>query len=963
MENASVIVANFGWGVDSMQAINDIKTQLATVTHLLPADAMEPVVTNVDPRMLPVMKIGVTGLDDITALTKAAEEHLIGRIEQIPGVARVGLAAGVRPEISVFFDTEALRASNTPPAMLYELLRQQNALIPAGVLEDNSVRYHVRVGNPLSSVEEIRDLVIGEKKTAGVEAVGLAALIPQMLFLKDVATVVEGTSPQESYARVDGEPAVILQVYKQSGAGSVSVSRAVRSALAELNQDMDHEIQLWVVGDQSEFIIDALNNVRDAAIVGAVLAVAVLLLFLRSLRSILVVAISIPLSIVAALIMMYASDLTLNLLSMGGLALGIGSLVDNSIVVLESIMRHRQQGLSAQKAAEIGTSKVALAISAGTVTTVVVFLPLAFLESTAGRWFRDTALTVTFSLLASMLVAVTVVPAAAGRFLRKPLRHTADETSFGWIERLKERYLRSLSRLLNRPVWLWALALVMVVAGLSAPRYMPLELLPSVDGGAINATLTMPAGTPIRVTNGVAGQIEKTVTQIEDVISVWSQLGQDSDDVVQLFYGTGPHVAKMQFLLQPRMQRERSIGDIADEIRQAVEGIDLLGGHLSISTERMTDALGEAFSPGVTIQVSGKDLDALETQADRIAQGLKDAGGFTEITTSVDQRQPELLFTVDRTKALLGSMTTNVVGITLRGALSGLEATRIQRNGESIPVVLRAKPEEVDGIEALLQMSIQGVSGTGQDPVPAVRFGRVATAEETTGPVTIQHVDRVRTVTVHARLDGIDLSEAKRRVSDIIDGLEVPAQIGVRLAGVHDTIQEAVDELTWVLMLAILLVYMVMAAQFESLLYPLIVMIAVPLGLGGGLVCLWISGQSIGVSGLMGLIVLTGVVVNNGIVMVDAANQARRDGADLDQAVLMAAEQRLRPILMTSLTTIFGLIPLALGYGEGTELQRPLAIAYMGGMVFSTLLTLFLVPSAYRLLTLRRAETPSQETL
>ncbi|MGI6609665.1 MAG: efflux RND transporter permease subunit [Limnochordia bacterium] len=967
MENVSVTVATFAWGVDPTRAMNDITAQLATLTTVLPSDAMKPVVANVDPRMFPVMRIGITGLDDISDLTKVAEEHLMTQIEQLPGVAKASLVAGARPEITVFFDTEALRINNTPPAVLYELLKQQNSLVPAGVLEDDSVRYNVRVGNPLSSVEEIRDLVIGEKKTTGLEAAGFAALIPQMLFLKDVAKVVEGTSPQQAYARVNGEPAVILQVYKQSGAGSVSVSRAVRNALSGLAQDAGHEIQLQVLGDQSEFITDALNNVKDAAIVGAILAVAVLLLFLRSVRSIAVIAIAIPLSIVVALIMMYASDLTLNLLSIGGLALGIGTLVDNSIVVLESIIRHRQQGLSALEAAKTGTSKVALAISASTLTTVVVFLPLAYLQSTAGRWFRDMAFTVTFALLASMAVAVTVVPAAAAGFLRRPLRHSASddhgagETSFGWIERLQERYLRLLTRVLRRPAWLWAFALVLIVTGLSAPRHMPLELLPSVDGGAINATLTMPAGTPTRMTNNVAEQIETTVSEIEDVAFVWSQVGQDSDDVVQLLYGAGQHVAKLQMLLQPKSKRKQSIRATADEIRRAVEEIDLLGGHLSLSTERLTDSLGEAFSPGATIQVSGKELGVLEELAAQVAGAMRQVGGFTEITTSVDQRQPELLFTVDRTKALLGSMTTGVVGLTLRGALSGLEATRIQRNGESIPVVLRAQPHDIDGIDSLLKLSIQGVPSAGQGSLPSVRFGRVVTTEQASGPVTIQHIGRVRTIAINARLDGIDLGEAKRKALSIIDQLEIPPQTSARLAGVHDTIQEAVDELSWVLVLAILLVYMVMAAQFDSLLYPLIIMTTVPLGIGGGFVCLWITGQSIGVSALMGLIVLTGVVVGNGIMMVDAANQARRNGAGVDEAISLAARERLRPILMTSLTTILGLLPLALGRGEGTELQRPLAIAYMGGMFFSTGLTLFLVPSAYRLLTRRQPVTTDSD--
>lgn len=962
VENASVVLATFHWGVNPAEAMSDIQAQLAALGTTLPTEAAKPVIARIDPRLFSLVTLGLTGLEDTSAMTRIAEEQLKPAIERLPGVARVNLVAGAKPEISVFFHSEKLRANGVPPLRLYELLQYQNALVPAGTLEEDGVRYNVRVGNPLTTVSDIRDMVIGEKRTTGLEAGGFAALIPQMLFMKDVADVVEGTSPQQAYARVNGKPAVLLQVYKHSGESSVDVARQVARVLPSLEALAGPGMQLQVLGDQSEFITSSLANVTNAALIGGLLAVAVLLVFLRSWRSMLVIAISIPLSIVGALILMYSARLSLNLLSLGGLALGIGCLVDNSIVVLENIVRHWQEGEDAATAAMKGTSEVTLAISASTLTNVVVFLPLAYLRSTAGQWFRDVGITVTFALLASLLVAVTVVPAAAAKLLgnlhlslgRRNRQDAAlDEEVAGpaAVGEMHSRYLRLLTRALERPLWAWLPVAALLVAGAFVPRVMPMELLPSVTSGAINVTLTLPPGTPTRVTNTLAVQVEETIGTINDVASVWSQVGQDSDDVMQLLFGQGGHVAQIHVLLQPAGQRRQSARAIADVIRQRTAGLDLAGGILTISAERLTDSLGEAYAPGATIQLSGHDLAALEEQAARVAEEMRKVGGFTEVTTSVEERQPELLFTVDRTKALLGSMTTGVVGITLRGALTGLEATRIQRDGEAIPVVLRPQPEETQGLDALLELPIQGLAASGQPVPPTVRFGRVVHTTKAMGPVTIQHVNRVRTIAVQARLHGIDLGEARRRVDSIVSRLELPDGTVARLAGVHDTIGEALDELSMVLVLAILLVYMVMAAQFESFLYPLIIMVTVPLGIAGGLLLLWITRQSIGVSAMMGLIVVTGVVVNNGVVMVDATNQARRAGATVDEAILFAARNRLRPILMTSLTTIIGLAPLVAGRGEGTELQRPLAIAFMGGMICATALTLFVVPSAYSVLT------------
>lgn len=972
MENASLVIATFRWGVNPSDAVNDLSTALAPLAATLPADAMKPVVAKIDANLYSLLTLGITGNQSIPELTRIAEDQLKPVLESLPGVAKVSLVAGTRPEVTVLFNTETLRANNIPPYQLYTLLQQQNALIPAGPLEDKGVRYNVRVGNPLTSAEDVRNMVVGEKKTTGLEAGGFAALIPQVLLMRDVAQVVEGNSPQQAYARVNGQPAVLLQVYKHSGASSVSVSRNVANALDRLNAAAGPGAQVHLLADQSEFITSSLAGVRDAALLGSLLAIIVLFFFLRTWRSITVIAVSIPLSIIIALILMYAGKLSLNLISLGGLALGVGRLVDDSIVVLENIIRHRREGQDPAEAAEKGASEVALAISASTLTTVVVFLPLAYLHSTAGQWFRDMAITVTFALIASLAVAITIVPAAAAKFLGRIRHHQSvlthkdsDDLSeevveTGWIGRMQAGYLRMLTHVLRRPAFAWLLALLLMGGGIAAPRFMPLELLPSVTSGAINATLTLPAGSPSNITNRIAMQVEKKITSVPGVAMVWSQVGKESDDVVQLIQGGGNHVAGIHIILKPQKEREQPTRMIADEIRRRLAQVDLAGGKLEISTERMTDSLGAAYAAGATVQLQGNDLDVLEEQAAKVAAAMKSAGGFTQVTTSVDQRQPEMVYTVDRTKALLGSMTTSVVGIMLRGALSGLQATTIQSNGESIPVVLRPQQKEISSAAALSNLFIQGIPTGGAATPPAVRFGRVVNATKTLGPVTIQHVNRMRTIVVSAKLDGIDLSEAKRRANSIITDLHLPAGTTARIAGVHDTIDEAVNELAMVLVLAVLLVYMVMAAQFESFVYPFIIMVSVPLAIAGGLVSLWLCGQNIGVSAMMGLIILTGVATSNGIIMVDAANQARHAGAAIDQAIFIAARNRLRPILMTSLTTIIGLIPLAFGQGEGTELQRPLAIAFMGGMIFSTSLTLFLVPAAYRALS-RRARVRARQ--
>jgi HAE1 family hydrophobic/amphiphilic exporter-1 len=971
LENASVVIATFNAGVNPSDAVNDLTTLIAPVSATLPDTAIQPVIVKIDPRLYSLATIGVTGSEDIVELTDISENVLKPILEELPGVARVNLIASSKQEVSILFDTKVLRDNNIPPYTLLELIASQNVMVPAGSLVDDATRYNVRVGNPFQDVEDIRNLVVGEKKTTGLEAGGFAALIPQVLLLRDVAQVVEGTSPQQAYARINGQPAVLLQVYKHANASSISVSAEIKRALERLNNEAGTDLDVRLLADQSEFITTSLADVGNAALSGAILAIICLFLFSRSWRSLVVLVVSIPISIVICLILMYFGKISLNLISLGGLALGVGNLVDDSIAVLDNILRHRQEGKGAREAAEKGNREIAMAIVASALTSIVVFVPFAFLFSTAGQWFRDMALTVSFTSLASLIIAITVVPPLSAKLLgnlRKRRMTSDDQVSDSaqpvalddamkesrWMSRMRQRYAESLERMLSHPAYVLLIAILLMGVGGFAPSRLPLELLPSMSSNAVNVNLTMPIGTPTTTTNQVAMQIEKSISTVDGVSSVWSRVGQDSDDIVQLIQGTGNHVAGIHVNLVSAKERQRDTYAIAEEIRALLADADLAGGQLAVSTERVTDSLGADYSPGATIHIKGRDLDVLEQLSMQLANELRAQGGFIEVSTSVEERQPELVFTVDRTKALLGSMTTGVVGLMLRAALSGQEVTKLEKDGRSIPVVMRAHPKELDSLDSLLEMYIQGVPTSGVSNVPAVRFGRVVSTEKTQGPVTIEHTNRMRTVTVSAKLSGLDLSEAKRRMNAAIAAVDFPVGVQTEIAGVHKTIDEAVNEMIVVLLVGIILVYIVMAAQFESFLYPFIMMLTVPAGISGGLAALWLTGQNMGVSALMGLIIVVSVVTRNGIVMVDAINQERASGKDLNAAILTAARNRLRPILMTSITTIAGLLPLAIVGGEGTELQKPLSIAAMGGLTISTILTLFVVPAAYKLIAKRR---------
>ncbi len=988
MENVSFCFCEFNWGSDLGAAQEDMRVKIDTMKHELPEGTQSPIVTLLDPSQIPMMMVTVGMPGDVGDVTQATREVVKPAVERVGGVAGVSISGGADRVISVEYDHEKLVESGLSPLLLQQLITYQNLSIPAGVVIDDGVRYQTRVGAKFTSADDIADLAIGLKKpTESPDGLGgflgLSFFMPTFLTVGDVAKVEETFEKAEGYTRVNGKPAVIMMIYKQSGENTVTVARQVREALAQLGQE-HRAIEIGYVFDQSTFITSSIDSLAENAGLGAVLAIAILFLFLRHFGSTLLVAISIPLSMIFAFVMMYAFDLTVNLLTLGGLALGVGMLVDNSIVVLENIFRRQELGESPREAAIQGTAEVSRAITASTLTTIAVFLPVVFIQSMAGHIFRDLAMTVTFSLLASLIVALTVLPLMASSFVR---------VSDSYIERAKRDrkrkeslggiYDRMLDWALAKRWWvLGAIGIALVVALFAFPR-LGTEFLGSMDMGRVDVGLHLPPGTPVEVTNEVSLRVENELMKIPGIENVTAEVGSSgSGDFVAMASGGSANQASVAVKLLREGETMTSVAEAGAEIREILSDIKLDYPDLEYSVDTsgygaLTGGSSDYLSNSITLEIAGTDPKEISDYAARIAERLRKEPGFVEVASSTKETQPVILLDVNRTRALMGGLTVGQVGLGVRTGMFGSTVTYVERNGELIPVIVRPASDGVPDLDSILNMPItsslssasllEGASGLGNNVSAAARtsssaistmlapsnevlVGKVVTPEIIDGPMTISRRNGRRYALVQIAFEGMKLSQAGSLALSAAHEVEAPDGCSVELAGVSRVINEAFSDLGLAGWLAVVLVYMVMAIQYESLLYPLIVMFTMPLAGIGAIGFLVLTGQSISITSIIGLIVLAGIVVNNGIVLVDFINQLKAEGMATREAVREAGRARLRPILMTALTTILGLVPLAIGHGAGSELQQPMAITVIGGLTTATFLTLFVIPIVYELM-------------
>ncbi len=964
----SDVILEFIWGTNMDLASVDVREKLDILE--LPLEAGRSIILRFDPGNEPIMRLGLlesgdTGLaadqdNHLKRLRRYAEERLKTRLESVEGVAAVKVSGGLEDEIQILVDQQKLSQLNLSVQDVAARIRAENVNLAGGRLEQGTQRFLVRTLNEFVSFTEIADTIISAGEGRPV-------------FLRDIATVTRGSKEREAITRVDGRESVELAVYKEGDANTVQVATRIDQSMELIRKELAAGQELKVIYDQSTFIRSAISQVRNAALVGGLLAILVLYLFLRDVRLTVIIGIAIPVSVIGTFLMMYASDITLNIMSLGGIALAVGLLVDNAIVVLENISRHRERGASVLAAARQGTSEVATAVTASTLTTVAVFLPMVFVSGVAGQLFRDQALTVTFALLFSLLVALTLIPmlAALGsghRFqdsvdAQPPNRFTRGVAWLlslvtGLFHRLALLFrllLSPLVLLFNRglygglaraypPVLAWSLshrlvvvivATVVFVATMSLVPRLGTELIPQLSQGEFSVDLRLPPGAPLNETDRVTEAARLAADASGEVAMTFSVAGTgnrlDANPV-----DAGEHTGKLSVTLVKDAGREAE-NKVMDAMRSALSRLP------GVNFDFERPALF-SFAAPLEVEISGFELERLSTLSESLVEKMKEATRFVDVRSSIEQGNPEIQITFDHDRAARLGLAVRDIANQVVSNVRGDVATRYSWRDRKIDVLVRSIDTRASSIDEIKRLIVN----PGSDR--PVTLDAVADVSVAIGPAEIRRADQERVAIVSANLAYGDLGVAVEELEGIIAGIPRPAGLTVLVSGQNEEMQRSLTSMRFALLLAVFLVYLVMASQFESLIHPFVILFTVPLALVGAVLALYLTGTTINVVAFIGVIMLAGIVVNNAIVLVDLINQLRMAGMDKTAAILEAGKVRLRPILMTTLTTILGLLPMAIGFGDGAEVRAPMAITVIGGLLVATLLTLVVIPVVYHLL-------------
>jgi len=937
-EGASLVVLRFAWGTDMDFAALNVREKIDGLRGVLPERAARPVVLRTDPRSEPVMALSVAGTVSLWDLKEVAETVFRRRLEQIDGVAEAAVTGGLEREIQVDVDHARMESYGVTLSQIEDALQGANASAPSGTIRRGRYRYALRTIGELQTVDEIGSVVIAQQAAGSARPDG-------RILLRDIASVTDGFRERESLARYNGAEAVGLLIYKESGANTVRVAERVEEALAQLRTEYP-EVTLEVASSQSGFVAEAIANLLQEMILGAILAFLVLVLFLRDLRYPIAISLAIPISVITTFALMHATGVSINIMSLGGLALGVGMLVDNAIVVIENVFRHRERGLGATAAAALGTEEVQRAITAATLTTIAVFGPIVYVEGVAGELFAALSFSVAFSLLASLFVALTLLPVMASRWdVNVPrsvatsglgARFAAPFHAFDrWFEGVALRYRGWLELALQHRgrVVLTCVALLV----LTVPFALTLErsVLPDVDQGGFRARITLPRGTPLETTADMAARVESIVSADEDVAAVFSRIGRQTAIAGVEEQESGLHTAALDVRLVAGARTDR----VLERLRPQLASMP--AGSIALETGQAT-ALGALLGAGeadVAVRVRGNDLDTSLAYAEQISERIGGLHGLTNVRVGTELGQPEFRIEIDRERAASFGLEPQRIAREIETYMRGAEATQFVDFDRRIPVVVRLPEEARRSLETLGTLSIDGV--------PVRELVHVT---EAVGPVEIRRLDQSRYVPVYAdvREGGVDRAVSDIRVATA--SLVAPAETRIEIGGENEEMQRSFRHLAFAFLLAVILVYMILAAEFESFVHPFTVLLSIPFALIGAVLALWFAGEGVNTISLIGVIILTGIVDNNAVVLLDFVNQLRAEGLATRDALLQAAQARLRPILMTTLTTMLAILPMALAVGAGGALQAPLGIAVFGGLFTATALTLIALPVAYELI-------------
>ena len=933
-EGSGRVTLNFAWGTDLNEAADDVRNRLDRVRGRLPEEADAPVMFKFDANAQPIMGVGVEGNFDRVTLREMAENDLSPRLERVPGVASVSVEGGLRRQIHVELSKEKITALELPVNRIVQLLRSENQNVPLGEIDEGDRTYLLRSQGQFANLAEIESLVVMTR--GGVP-----------VYLRDIAQVRDSTEDLRSFTRINGNPGVRLRVTKQSGQNTVAIADAVRAEVARINTEIPG-LKLSVLDDSSIFIKRSIASVQEAAILGAILVVAIIFLFLRNLRSTLIICTSIPISIIGTFALLYFGGFTLNTMTFGGLALGVGMIVDASIVVLENTYRHMEKGKDRMQASIDGSEEVWSAILASTLTHVAVFVPLLFLSGVSSILFKQLSYVVMFSLSMSLFVAVTIVPVLCSRVLKPPV-HAGERKGFigrlfsvseRALEGMDDSYRRILHKaLMHRPTVL-GLGTALVVAAVLILPTIGYELMPVADEGEVSVTAELPVGTRIERAHDVAVRLESLIEEyVPEKEIIITQAGSGG-------FGGSASRSQATIRLVNKEKRTRTSEEIARDLNRKLTGV-IPGVIISTRASGGNSAMNRLMGGGdsrLALEVRGDDLQqareislAAKNLMDKIPEAVRNA------RISREEGRPELAIEVDRPKAaLLGLSVTNVAD-SIRTNVAGTQAAFYRQHGNEYPIIVRLREEDRERVEDINDVLINAPSGQ------VMQAKNLMTMRNQSGPTEIQRKNQERILRVTAEPE-IALSEAVKAVNERIGEVRVSPHFNVGFGAEVEEQERAFKQLQMMLILAVVLVYAVMASQYESLRDPFIIMFSVPLAAIGVVLALKLTNTTFSLQAYIGVIMLAGIVVSNAILLVDYTNiLRRRDGMALREAVELAGRTRLRPIIMTTLTTILGLVPMALAIGDGAELQAPLARVVIGGLTASTLITLVFVPTVYTL--------------
>ena len=936
-EGRSQVRLNFAWGADMSEALDEVRSRVDRVRGRMPEDADPPQIFKADANAMPIINLAVDGDFDPVTLREIAQNELAQRLERAPGVAAVTVNGGLRRQIHIQLSKEKITALNLSVDRVVQVLRQENQNTPLGEVTQGDATYLVRSQGEFSNLDDIRNVVVMTRD--GVP-----------IYVRDIAEVVDSTEDRRQFLRIDGKSGVRMQVNKQTGENTVAVAAGIRREVERINREVPG-IRVIVANDQAVFIERAINNVREHAVIGGLLVVLIIFLFLRDFRSTLIVCTSIPVSVIGTFALLYFGGYTLNTMTFGGLALGIGMIVDAAIVVLENTHRHLHMGKDRMTAAIDGSEEVWSAILASTLTHIAVFVPLLFLTGISSVLFGQLSIVVIFSLAMSLFVAVTIVPVLCSRWLRTPDEEAARTGPLGRLYRaservldgVDERYRRALHHALaHRPTVIGG-AVASIVAAVMIYPLLSTELLPQTDEGEVNVNAELPVGTRIERTEAVMLELEGLVREyVPEAVTVISNGGGGGFGG----FGNGTHRGGINIRLTPRDERERTSDQIAQDLRRQLSGLpgvivraNPAGGNFQLN--RMLGG-GDGDSR-LALEIRGDDLDDARRVADEARVMMAGTPGIADVRLGRDEGRPEIAVRIDRPKAATLGMSPQQVATTIQTNVAGTQAALFRERGNEYPIIVRLRETDREAVADIGDVLVSTPNG---QVVPARNLLAV---ERDTGPVQIDRKNMERVTRVNADIE-TSLSEAIAAVEGRINQVRVPPDFAVGFGAEVEEQARSFRQLQLVLILAVLLVYAVMASQYESLRDPFIIMFSIPVAMIGVVTSLYLTNTAFNMQAYIGLIMLAGIVVSNAILLVDYTNTLRRrDGLGVREAVELAGRRRLRPILMTSLATMLGLVPMAIGLGEGGELQAPLARVVIGGLLASTMVTLVLVPAVYTL--------------